>query len=71
MCGDRVGWNREQVLCFRPADLSVELDSNYSKLRERDKGRERDTGKKRQKERKRDIKRKRHRERKREIKGKR
>ena len=22
-CGDRVGWNREQVLCFHPADPSV------------------------------------------------
>ena len=22
-CGDRVGWNREQALCFHPADPSV------------------------------------------------
>ena len=22
-CGDRVGWNREPVLCFHPADPSV------------------------------------------------
>ena len=28
MCEDRVGWNREQVLCFHPADPAVEIDSN-------------------------------------------
>ena len=27
-CEDRVGWNREQVLCFHPADPAVEIDSN-------------------------------------------
>ena len=26
MCEDRVGWNREQVLCFHPADTSVEIN---------------------------------------------